>query len=85
MARIGGSVYSDVKAEDYYQTQAGPSPMMKASLIYNLVNFRLDPSVSSELVLVLVSIYQCLYLYVQNRENAIFIMYCNFTVMPVSY
>jgi len=54
MARIGGSVYSDVKAEDFYQTQAGPSPMMKASLIYNLVNFRLDPSV---ILLVLVVVF----------------------------
>jgi hypothetical protein len=45
MARIGGSVYSDVHADAFYQTQAGPSPMMQASLIFNLVNFRLDPAV----------------------------------------
>ena len=44
MARIGGSVYKDVKARDFYMTRSGqPSPMMRASLIYNLVNYRLSP------------------------------------------
>jgi len=48
MARISGSVYPDVKAGDFFMSQAGPSPMMRDSLIYKLVNFRLDPDVSAE-------------------------------------
>ena len=46
MARIGGSVYKDIDATQFYQDQHGnPSDMMRKSLIYNLVNYRLDPSI----------------------------------------
>ncbi|EKX36499.1 hypothetical protein GUITHDRAFT_78856 [Guillardia theta CCMP2712] len=46
MARIGGSVYKDIKPEDFWQDQSGkPSDMMRKSLIYRTVNFRLDPSI----------------------------------------
>jgi len=46
MARIGGSVYKSIKPDDFYQDEQGnPSPMMKRSLIFNAVNYRLDPNV----------------------------------------
>jgi len=49
MARIGGSVYKDVRPELYYQDQrtGEPSKMMKESLVYNLVLNNLDPKVGS--------------------------------------
>jgi len=46
MARIGGSVYKDIDPTQFYQDQQGnPSEMMRKSLIFNLVNFRLDPAI----------------------------------------
>jgi len=48
MAKIGGSVYTDVLARDFFMTRDGqPSTMMRESLIYNLVNYRLDVQVPS--------------------------------------
>jgi hypothetical protein len=46
MARIGGSVYKTIKPDEFYQDEQGnPSPMMKKSLIYTAVNYRLDPKI----------------------------------------
>ena len=46
MARIGGSVFKDVKAHEFYVDRQGvPSPMMRESLVYNLVLNRFDPNV----------------------------------------
>jgi dolichyl-diphosphooligosaccharide--protein glycosyltransferase len=46
MARIGGSVFKDVKANEFYIDRQGrPSRMMRESLVYNLVLNRFDPSV----------------------------------------
>jgi len=45
MARIGGSVYKDVKANDFYIDRQGrPSKMMYESLVYNLVLNKFDPN-----------------------------------------
>jgi dolichyl-diphosphooligosaccharide--protein glycosyltransferase len=46
MARIGGSVFKDVKAHEFYIDRNGrPSRMMQESLVYNLVLNRFDPNV----------------------------------------
>jgi dolichyl-diphosphooligosaccharide--protein glycosyltransferase len=46
MARIGGSVYKDVKAQEFYIDRQGrPSKMMYESLVYNLVLNKFDPNV----------------------------------------
>jgi len=46
MARIGSSVYKDIPFQDFYQDREGrPSAMMARSMVYNMVNYRLNPSV----------------------------------------
>ena len=46
IARIAGSVYSDVVGAEYYLDKAGkPSPTMAASLMYKLHSYRLNPEV----------------------------------------
>ena len=46
MARIGASVFKDVKANEFYIDRQGrPSRMMRESLVYNLVLNRFDQSV----------------------------------------
>lgn len=46
MARIGSSVYKDIPFQDFYQDRDGrPSPMMEKSMVYTMVNYRLDPKV----------------------------------------
>jgi len=46
MARIGGSVYKEINADEFYMDQRGePSPMMEQSLIYNAVNHRLGKAI----------------------------------------
>jgi len=46
MARIGGSVYKEVNPDDFYQDEKGnPSDMMRKSLIYTAVHYRLNPSI----------------------------------------
>merc|ERR1712008_471936 len=48
MARISGSVYSDINPQIFGMMGEGqPSPMMAESVIYNLVNYRLNPDVQS--------------------------------------
>jgi len=46
MARIGGSVYKEINPDEFYQDEKGnPSDMMRKSLIYTLVHYRLNPAV----------------------------------------
>jgi len=46
IARIAGSVYSDIYGNGYYmESQNQPSPMLRNSLLYRLHGWRLNPSV----------------------------------------
>ena len=47
MARIAGSVYADVPAADFYlnRSTGAPSPMMEASLLWNLHGWGFDPQI----------------------------------------
>ena len=46
MARISGSVYSDINPAAFYQDERGnPSPMMRDSLIYRLHGYRFVPAI----------------------------------------
>eukprot|EP00040_Diaphanoeca_grandis_P031426 m.188033 g.188033 ORF g.188033 m.188033 type:complete len:240 (+) comp32328_c0_seq1:1611-2330(+) len=46
MARIAGSVYSDIKASEYYLNKdRSPSDLMRKSLLYQLHSYRMDPLV----------------------------------------
>ena len=53
MARISGSVYKDIDASKFYMDRGTgkPSLMMEQSLVYNLVNYRLDPNASKTYIL----------------------------------
>lgn len=53
MARISGSVYKDIDASKFYMDRGTgkPSAMMEQSLVYNLVNYRLDPNASKIYIL----------------------------------
>jgi len=48
MARISGSVYSDINPAIFgMMAERTPSPMMASSVVYNLVHYRLHPDVQS--------------------------------------